>query len=273
MHALLLSFFTTAAALSFNTPTVRRVVGRDLINNCFPVAELCAEAILSATERNDKAILTSALERDLRSRLGGGRQTALLVLEDGGNVVGSCALEVSPLSPQALDERRLGRQASLEADMAERPMLSSLAISPGFRRKGLAQKLCREAESLAKDWGYEEVLLKVERDNGRARNLYRKLGYRVVAVDNKAERPEAGPGGVRYVPTVQVAMRKDLVLPPLDVVGSASALLAGVAYGGTQYGAELAQAAAMLRDGDYAAVLQLAYSAIPPVALEALPFG
>ena len=44
-----------------------------------------------------------------------------------------------------------------------------------------------------------------------------------------AERPEAGPGGIKYVPTVQVAMRKSLRYPPLDsVVVAATAATAAV---------------------------------------------
>ena len=144
-------------------------------------------------------------------------------------------IDVCNLSPAAIDEQRIGgRLAALEANVEERPLLSSLAISPRFRRRGLAKRLCREAEAQASEWGYPEVLLRVERDNGKARNLYRKVcdrpahacaarrcatdsprppangavppqvGYRVVALDKDAERPEAGPGGLRYVPTVQV---------------------------------------------------------------------
>ena len=57
--------------------------------------------------------------------------------------------------------------------------LSNLAIAPAFRRQGVALQLCRAAERVAKDdWGYEELYLKVERDNVSAIKLYQdKLGY------------------------------------------------------------------------------------------------
>ena len=177
------------------TPQARRVEGREAAALAQPVAELCAEAILLADGRTERAILASALARDLRQRVGGSRSGsgALWVAQDAdSNVVASCAIEVGRLSPAALDENRLRGQNPLEADVAERPLLSSLAVSPDWRRRGLAQRLCREAEGLAREWGYDEVLLKVERDNRRARKLYRKLGYRDVAVDAGAERPEAG---------------------------------------------------------------------------------
>jgi len=106
-----------------------------------------------------------------------------------------------------------------------------------YRRKGIAKRLCGFAERTARGWGYSEVLLKVEADNRKARNLYRSLGYRVVAVDREAERPEASAVGLQFVPTTQVAMRKDLRLPPADVLALRTALLGGGYYLYTQYAA------------------------------------
>jgi GNAT superfamily N-acetyltransferase len=59
--------------------------------------------------------------------------------------------------------------------------LSNLVVGPNARRKGVAKKLCSEAERVASaEWGYRELLLKVEADNGAARTLYEnKLGYSV----------------------------------------------------------------------------------------------
>jgi hypothetical protein len=108
------------------------------------------------------------------------------------------------------------------------------------------------------------MLLKVEQDNAKARKLYRKIGYRVVAVDRGAERPEAGPGGVRYVPTVQVAMRKNLLLPlPIDSLVSLAAAAAAAAYCVTQYGSELSEAAALVAGGQLEAALELLLQIAP----------
>lgn len=257
-------------ALALAPPQLRRVTGREASNLCSPVAALCAEAILSATERTEKAILTSALERDLRQRVGGG-QSALWVVQDAeSNIVGSCAIEVCTLSSKALDAQRLRGTNALDTDLGDRPLLSSLAVSPKFRKRGLAKKLCREAEALAKEWGYDEVLLRVESDNGRARNLYRKLGYRVVDTDKGAERPVAGAGGLKYVPTVQVAMRKSLKFPPIDSVLGAIVLAAGVVLNQQA----LSDAAALVADGQVAEalalLLQLVTGALPPAVLEQL---
>lgn len=256
------------AAMALAPPPVRRAAGREAARLCFPVAELCAEAILAADNNNDKAILTSALERDLRQRVVGKKGGALWVATADNNVVGSVAIEVSKLSPAALDEQRLRGQNPLDAGLDDRPLLSSLAVSSSFRRRGLAKKLCREAEAAAKEWGYDEVLLKVERDNAKARNLYRKLGYRVVAVDKAAERPEAGPGGVRYVPTVQIAMRKSLKYPPLDSVLSKVALAAAASYVALTYQGELAEAVGLARDGQLEAAVRILLALLP---LDAVP--
>jgi hypothetical protein len=141
LAATIIAFSSTVAAFGGKRPVVRRVNGREATSACPPVAELCAEAICAATKRTEKAILTAALQRDLRIRVGSRSNVALFIAEDAdANIVGSCAIEVSKLSPSALDERRLGRQGALEAELADRPLLSSLAISPSFRRRGLAQE-------------------------------------------------------------------------------------------------------------------------------------
>ena len=117
-----------------------------------------------------------------------------------------------------------------------------------FRRQGIAKRLCREAEAVARSWGYSEVLLRVEKDNAGARKLYRALGYRAVAEDREAERPEASSGRLQFVPTTQTIMRKDLRFPPLDtllgplaVAGAACGLYPAVAPVaadiGTEFGA------------------------------------
>ena len=160
------------------------------------------------------------------------------------------------LSPAALDMQRLGRGADLEYDVSSRPLLSSLAVSPKYRRRGLGKKLCREAESWARSEGFDEVLLKVELDNGRARKLYRSLGYRVVSIDREAERPEAGRTGLVFVKTTQVAMRKDLKNPPLDTVVSTVALIAAVAYVPNSFPEQLAEAWSLVQAGKLPELLQ-----------------
>ena len=57
--------------------------------------------------------------------------------------------------------------------------LSNLCVAPSARRKGVAAKLCEEAERLAKEkFGFDEMFLRVEAENEAAKRLYdAKLGY------------------------------------------------------------------------------------------------
>jgi ribosomal protein S18 acetylase RimI-like enzyme len=57
-------------------------------------------------------------------------------------------------------------------------VISNLAVSQSFRRRGIAVDLCQAAEEMAREWGYDFLHLKVEAGNIAAANLYQnKLGY------------------------------------------------------------------------------------------------
>lgn len=66
--------------------------------------------------------------------------------------------------------------------------LSNLCVSPAARRRGIAGKLCSEAERVAKEeLGFEEMYLRVEASNEAAKTLYeQKLGYENVMEVNAA---------------------------------------------------------------------------------------
>lgn len=66
--------------------------------------------------------------------------------------------------------------------------ISNLAVLPTARKLGIATQLCDEAERIASvEWGYEVIVLKVEADNTKARNLYeRKLNYEVKSTEPSA---------------------------------------------------------------------------------------
>jgi ribosomal-protein-alanine N-acetyltransferase len=53
-------------------------------------------------------------------------------------------------------------------------------ITPAYRRKGIAQKILHEIETVFKKKGIKEIKLEVREDNIAALNLYRKLGYKKV---------------------------------------------------------------------------------------------
>lgn len=67
----------------------------------------------------------------------------------------------------------------LSPDITAVCSLSNLCVSPSARRKGIAAKLCNEAERVAKEeLGFDEIYLRVEAENEAAKRLYEeKLGY------------------------------------------------------------------------------------------------
>jgi GNAT superfamily N-acetyltransferase len=83
--------------------------------------------------------------------------------------------------------------------------LSNLVVGPNARRKGVAKKLCSEVERVASaEWGYRELLLKVEADNDAARTLYEnKMGYSVKYVnpESLSLRVNAAVGSFVEVPS------------------------------------------------------------------------
>ena len=89
--------------------------------------------------------------------------------------------------------------------------------------------------------------------------------------DKDAEKPEASPGGVKFVQTVQIALRKSLRYPPLDtLVVSAAGLVAAAAIYATNADL-LQQAAGLLVDGEVAEAAELLASLLPSELLAQLP--
>ncbi|MEC4806534.1 MAG: GNAT family N-acetyltransferase [Jaaginema sp. PMC 1079.18] len=60
---------------------------------------------------------------------------------------------------------------------AQYPYISNLAVSPAYRRRGLARQLLCQCEPTAKKWGYREIYLHVMENNTGAIALYRNCGY------------------------------------------------------------------------------------------------
>jgi ribosomal protein S18 acetylase RimI-like enzyme len=92
--------------------------------------------------------------------------------------------------------------------------LSNLCTSPKARRRGIAAKLCSEAERLAKEeLRFDEIYLRVESENEAAKKLYEdKLGYRRKFEARKAValRVDAGRGGFVEIESDIVVMSKKL---------------------------------------------------------------
>jgi ribosomal protein S18 acetylase RimI-like enzyme len=94
---------------------------------------------------------------------------------------------VATLSPQQRKIYKNANAKTIAQDLLPPSLnaiccISNLAVSTHARRQGVAQKLCQQAESIAKDeWYYDRVYLKVEASNDAAIKLYAdKLGYTCV---------------------------------------------------------------------------------------------
>ena len=93
------------------------------------------------------------------------------------------------------------------------PLMSNLAISKQYRRRGLAEELVKATESIArKEWGYKECYLYVERRNVPAIKLYKKVGYNPLWEDESATTllPSVDGRGVVNGKTTIVCMKKKL---------------------------------------------------------------
>jgi len=138
-----------------------------------------------------------------RRRQRRGRESELLICRNKRDEVIACVgVEVDRIPDGALKGPTI-KQA---------PLMSNLAVSRKYRRRGLAEELVAAVENLVrKQWGYEQCYLYVEERNRAAIKLYRKLGYRKLWRDDSAKTllPKAS-GDLDAASTVIVCMGKDL---------------------------------------------------------------
>lgn len=112
----------------------------------------------------------------------------------------------------------------------QRPVVSNVAVALRARRRGLGAALMRACEEQAKDWGYQECLLLVEQGNGRARKLYRKLGYKDLRGGEDVDAPSLKvlAGTLSDVRVTNVAMRKSLAPFPAGALQNADPVATAV---------------------------------------------
>jgi GNAT superfamily N-acetyltransferase len=135
---------------------------------------------------------------------GGSRRTSELVLyRNAADEIIACAgVEVDVIPDGGLDGPMITKA----------PLMSNLAVSRQYRRRGLAEALVAAVEELAHDeWGYDECYLYVEQQNRAAIKLYQKLGYRQLWNDASARTLlPTSKGDLDSAPTVLVCMKKML---------------------------------------------------------------
>jgi ribosomal protein S18 acetylase RimI-like enzyme len=133
--------------------------------------------VLTSKQRQS---LSTTQFKEFRGRYAGvsrGQSELLICQLPSGEVVGCAGVEVTPIP-----------KGKLRANQGARsPLMSNLAVSHEYRRKGIAEKLVKEAERVARyEWGYDDIFLYVEERNVAAVKLYQKLGYRKIWADDEA---------------------------------------------------------------------------------------
>lgn len=131
------------------------------------------------------------------------RRAEMLLCEDSrGELMGVAAVEVEKIPSSGLNSRSSQRA----------PLMSNVAVSNKFRRRGIAEVMVKDIESMVRlQWGYDDVYLYVEQRNKPAIRLYQKLGYKKYWTDNTAKTlvPTTN-GSMQNEPTTLVCMRKRL---------------------------------------------------------------
>lgn len=156
---------------------------------------------LSPSQRRQ---LEQSQTAEFNQRYGRRRETAeLMVLRNSKDEIIACAgVEV--------DRIPLGSLSGPPS--CDAPVMSNLAVSRNYRRRGLAEQMVQAVESMVrKEWGYTECYLYVEEVNRGAVRLYEKLGYRKIWRDSTATSIlPTKAGELDTASTVIVCMTKNL---------------------------------------------------------------
>ena len=144
---------------------------------------------------------------EFRKRYAGvarGQSELILCKLPTGELTGCAGIEVSQVPDKSLKS----------TNTQTAPLMSNLAVSTDFRRKGIAEKLVAEVERKVRyEWGYSDCYLYVEQRNKAAVRLYQKLGYKKLWVDKEATTLLPSTNGqLQNSSTNIVCMRKRLNL-------------------------------------------------------------
>lgn len=117
--------------------------------------------------------LKIGIQEDIRGRLNNDRAhyaCLVAIAEATRTVAGTVELGLS--SPEGWIPKQY-----------ESTYISNLAVSPNFRRQGIAKRLLRGCEQTTLSWGYREIYLHVLENNLPAQKLYEGCGYRLCRVE------------------------------------------------------------------------------------------
>ena len=151
------------------------------------LAEMCAETFegpFSWLEGLKKRRYEDEFRGQFRDRytrlVQGGIQHAMILGEAPGQgspeVVAFLEVGLLP-SPVAVAATWEGQETETRPEV---PFLGNVAVTPARRRQGLASKLVKLGEAVARKWGHGGLFVAVEADNVAALALYRRLSFCVV---------------------------------------------------------------------------------------------
>jgi len=195
---------------------------------------------------SELAYLNGAQKKDLLRRYNQrGLGTMFVIKDERGDVVACVGAEVQTYKG-TIPLRRAANDAP--GEVVDRPVIANLAVARVARRKGLAKALMRAIEEECKEWGFEEAVLVVEKNNREATSLYKKLGYRGIGGEPDTPNLVVNADGKVVEGRVRTAlMRKSLKegaagalenIDPVAVVGVGAAAAAAakfVADGGISF--------------------------------------
>ena len=103
-------------------------------------------------------------------------ESTLYVALLGEKIAGTAIINQKPA------EEYYGEPWKVDCEWSETLIVHTLAVHPGYLRRGIAAALLRYAEKLARERGYRAIRLDSYRENKAAFALYEKLGYKFVGM-------------------------------------------------------------------------------------------
>jgi ribosomal protein S18 acetylase RimI-like enzyme len=167
---------TTTPKADFSRLTIRMARSRDLDR----LSEVLAESFhpRQKTNRWVYSLLKFGIYEDLKTRLRShtSRYACLVAVVPVATLQGESSEVVGTV------ELTL-RSTSWYFGAPQYPYISNLAVSPEYRRQGIAKQLLRQCETTATRWGFRKLYLHVLDNNQSARSLYENDGYTVQRIE------------------------------------------------------------------------------------------
>lgn len=157
-----------SVSVSYNTTSGMRPV--NLRTDLAPLADLIELVFADSMDNSGRAALR---EMRMMSHFGAG----LNVLSG----LNEMSLGINMGYVWIEDGRLVGNvsiyPAHWHTDLGSAWIIANVGVHPDYQRRGIARQLMRASMDMIQSRGGDHAILQVDYDNGRARNLYRQLGF------------------------------------------------------------------------------------------------